>query len=215
MLERPPRNGLRLGICPDRAYTIRVARKRHWVNSESARLVFCTTTVLDFAHVFADFRLRSLMAASLLSDLRHYGATLHAYVVMSHHVHFVAHLPEDLTMSKLMDRVKSNAARRIMPRLSARQKALLLEQTGLNCRTFWQRSFRGIAIGAKGFSRAVNYVHFNPVKAEVVATEEEYHWSSARWWANCLWNDETGIEVTDQMICEFCDLSDLKIKGRR
>jgi hypothetical protein len=58
---------------------------KHYRNSkEPGASSFVTATVLDFVMVFADPFNADLMAASLLDDLRHYGAELWAFVVMGH-----------------------------------------------------------------------------------------------------------------------------------
>ena len=53
-------------------------------------LIFATTTCLDFVHAFCPEPARDLMALSLLDDFRRYNAILSAFVVMPHHIHFVA-----------------------------------------------------------------------------------------------------------------------------
>jgi putative transposase len=189
-------------------------RQRHWINLPHAQLVFCTTTVLNFVHAFREPWLRGIMTGSLLHDHRHYGVVLHSFVVMSHHMHFVSYLPENRTMSWFMERVKSNAAKRILPRLPQRYFDELSDQTGLNKRTFWQRSFRGIGLeGGHDFWTRVNYVHYNPVRAELCEQPGDYHWSSGRLWDSGLWGEEQGLPITDELISEFCHLGDLRIRG--
>ena len=107
MVVSPPRDS------PLRGNLEQVARYRHFRNHGAERQwVFVTTTCLDFVHAFREPAIRDLMAASLIEDLKHYGSTLHAFVVMPHHVHFIAVVPEGKTIGWLMNRVKSNAARR-------------------------------------------------------------------------------------------------------
>jgi REP element-mobilizing transposase RayT len=76
---------------------------------------YVTSTIIDFVMVFSQPANANLMAGSLLSDLRFYRAELYAFVVMGHHFHFLVVPPEHMTMSQLMDRLKSNAAKRLVP----------------------------------------------------------------------------------------------------
>ena len=124
--------------------------------------------------------MRTRMARSLLSDCLYYGATLHAYVVMPHHVHFVATLPEDRDDSWFVQRIKTNSAKALMPLLLDEERAGFAEQEGLNLRSFWMRSFRGLPLLSEGiFHQKVYYTHQNPVRAGYAETFEAYPWSSA------------------------------------
>ncbi len=40
------------------------------------------------------------------------------------------------------------------------------------------------------FMQKVNYVHQNPVRAELVSRATDYHWASARIWRECPLDDE-------------------------
>lgn len=44
--------------------------------------------------------------------------------------------------------------------------------------------------GEDTFMQKVNYIHQNPVRAGLVESPEDYHWSSARWWNKCPAQDE-------------------------
>ena len=71
-----------------------MARYRHWKNwGEGGEVIFLSTAVLDFAPVFRNTEFADLMAASLLSDHRHYGAALFAFVVMPSHIHTLSGVP--------------------------------------------------------------------------------------------------------------------------
>jgi REP element-mobilizing transposase RayT len=139
-----------------------------------------TTTCLDFCHAFARSEMRTRMARSLLDDCVHYGVPLHAYVVMSHHVHFVATLPPDRDVAWVVQRIKSNAAKALLPRLTPAELAGFDQQRGLDGRTFWMRSFRGLPLLTEAmFHQKVWYTHQNPVRAGYVPDAEAYPWSSA------------------------------------
>ena len=124
------------------------------------------------------------MAASMVEDFRRTGSFLHAFVVMIHHVHFLATLAEGVSVSQLVARIKRNSSRRIRPLLSPEVASQLKQQAGLNESQFWKRSFRSIVVSTpKVFSQKMVYIHQNPVRAGGSECTEDYRWSSAATYA--------------------------------
>lgn len=167
---------------------------KHYKNQgQAGDVVFVTATCLDFAHLFAREELRSAMRASLLSDLARTKTVLHAYVVMTHHIHLVVKAPDALDPQALLKLVKKNSCDRLSPLLSSGERAQLAQQTGLNSRKFWQRSFRSLVVERnKTFWQKVGYVHENPMRAGLCQTAEDYGWSSARAFTERRWSWEEG-----------------------
>lgn len=97
--------------------------------------------------------------------LMHY--TLHNFVVMPNHVHML--ITPLAQASKIMQSLKSFTG------LEA-NRAL-----GVTGRPFWQdESYDRLARDGKEFSRIARYIEMNPVTAGLVASPEEFAWSSAR-----------------------------------
>ncbi|HEV1285697.1 MAG TPA: transposase [Bryobacteraceae bacterium] len=91
---------------------------------------------------------------------------LHCYVVMANHVHLL--FTPRIEVSKLMKSLK---------RFTAREGNRILEFTG---RPFWQdESYDRLVRDSDEFRRITRYIEMNPVKAGLVATPEEFQWSSA------------------------------------
>jgi REP element-mobilizing transposase RayT len=108
----------------------------------------------------------------MVADALHYGADtlhlydIHAWVIMSNHVHFLIdpHAP----IPRITRAIKS---------YSAKQANIVLGRTGQH---FWAlESYDRWVRGPEEFEKIVRYIEFNPVKAGVVSTPEEYRWSSA------------------------------------
>ena len=188
---------------------------KHYRNSqEPGRTTFFTSTVLDFVKVFADASTADLMAASLLSDIQFYGAELWAFVVMGHHIHLLATPAENMTASGLMQRIKGNAARRLLPRLSEGHVLQLGSQRGLNKRSLWKVSFRSIPIiNRKMLDQKIRYIHLNPVRARLCDRPEDYRWSSCWMYGGGRYDWERGLSVDDDLIGVFCDPAALRIGG--
>ena len=99
-----------------------MARQRHWVNrAKEGDSVFLTTTVLDFVHTFARDEPRSAMMKAILLECRRRRVVLHAFVVMPHHIHLAARMPDDLSFLRLKTLCPS-ARPTTKPSLEARGK---------------------------------------------------------------------------------------------
>lgn len=97
------------------------------------------------------------------AELEHYE--IHAWVIMPNHVHLL--LTPCVSLSKLLGSLKSTTAKRAN---------LLLCQTS---HPFWQdESYDHLVRNDDEFRRVQRYIENNPVRAGLVATAEEYRWSS-------------------------------------
>jgi putative transposase len=91
---------------------------------------------------------------------------LHAWVIMSNHVHVL--LNPLVPVWKITRAVKN---------VSARDANLVLERTG---NAFWQDEFYDHWVrDSQEFKRIVRYIEANPMKAGLVNSVEEWPWSSA------------------------------------
>ncbi len=188
-----------------------MARYRHRLNfGENNQLVFLTTSVLSFALVFARDEMRNLMAASLLNDIAYYRAGLHAFVVMPHHIHLLARMPMGKDSSWLMNRLKSNSPKRLLPRLTLEERTQFADQAGLNDRALWQVSFRAFTIDSEyGFMQKVEYIHNNPVRKGLCEKATNWFCCSAWMFDEGLWNEEDGLRITPGLVQRFAGPSGL------
>lgn len=91
---------------------------------------------------------------------------LHSYVIMPNHVHLLG--TPAIALPDLMQRIKGATA------LWANR---LLGRSG---RKFWQEEyFDRIVRNRTEFTRIQRYIEWNPVKAGLAATPEEFPWSSS------------------------------------
>jgi len=98
------------------------------------------------------------------AEIGHYK--LHAFVIMSNHVHLL--LTPHINVSKLLCSLKAAAAKRAN---------LLLGQTG---QPFWQdESYDRLVRNGEEFRRIQRYIENNPVKAGIVSRAKDYPYSSA------------------------------------
>lgn len=120
------------------------------------------------------------MVLSLLRDCHYYGANVHAFVIMSNHIHLLVTPGVEETISNLMRNIKRRSTNLPLPLLNDYEKSQLNVQRGLNQHEFWKEGFRGNPMHTSTiFRQKANYIHQNPVRAGLSNQAELYDWSSA------------------------------------
>jgi putative transposase len=101
-------------------------------------------------------------AALELIRARH-QARIYAYVLMPEHVHLLINEPPSILLAQLLKALKQTTSRK-------------LKKDG---KQFWQKRYfdRNIR-GEAARSEVIRYIHRNPVKRGLVASPEQYRWSS-------------------------------------
>lgn len=97
--------------------------------------------------------------------LRH-NCALHAYVLMTNHVHLLVTPREPGGVSRMMQAI----GRRYVGGFNARYR-----RTG----TLWEGRFKSALVDSERYTLACyRYIELNPVRAGIVTTPEAYRWSS-------------------------------------
>jgi putative transposase len=103
------------------------------------------------------------------------------YVVMPEHFHLLISEPETKTPSTVMQVLKQRSAQALLPRRKRRdprQRALFGDESK---RAFWQSRFYDFNVWTtKKRVEKLRYMHRNPVKRGLVASPEQWRWSSYR-----------------------------------
>jgi putative transposase len=96
------------------------------------------------------------------------GIALHAYVLMTNHVHLLLTPPAAGRLSIAMSRLGQH----YVPRFNRRHG-----RTG----TLWEGRFKSCLVDSDRYLlSAQRYIELNPVRAAMVASPEQYRWSSVR-----------------------------------
>ena len=141
-------------------------RNRGLINGPS--LFFVTATTIEHYNYFDnDFRLQ-IASESMREVFSTKHIRLNAYVIMSNHIHFLAYFEEGgRQLSGFMISLKGIIRHRIVGNSK-----------------IWEKRFDDEVIKTEQMLRnTINYIHWNPVKAGLVETPEDYPYSSARIWA--------------------------------
>ena len=115
----------------------------------------------------------------LLSELLpRYQVYLHAYVLMTNHIHFLMTPEESDSISNLMRVLGSRYAQKINKRY---------ERTG----TMWEGRHKSSVVDSESYLlKCYRYIELNPVTASMVDMPEEYRWSS---YGVNAWGDESTL----------------------
>ena len=102
----------------------------------------------------------------LAEGLEYSQSRLHAYVLMSNHVHLLVSASEPSNLSKLPQFV----GRKYVPYFNHKYG-----RTG----TIWEGRFKASSIDSEGYLLACyRYIEMNPVRAGMVESPKDYRWSS-------------------------------------
>ncbi len=119
---------------------------------------------------------------------RRLGVALHAWVLMSNHVHLLLTPPSPAHASRLMQ---------ALGRRYVRYVNLTYRRSG----TLWEGRFRACAVHAEDYLLScMRYIELNPVRAGMVADPGDYRWSSYR---------QNGLGLADPMLTEHPLYTDL------
>lgn len=93
---------------------------------------------------------------------------VHAWVLMTNHVHLLVTPPAPEAVSQLMQTL-------------GRRYVRYFNETHERSGTLWEGRYRACAVHAEGYLLAcMRYIELNPVRAGLVAYPAEYRWSSCR-----------------------------------
>ena len=172
---------------------------------DSIYLFFVTTTVQNFIKIFTDVRYCQVIIDNLNFYRRKYGFKLIAYVIMPEHLHLIVLTKANATLSSFMrDFNKYTSVQIKRMQLSDNNKKLISifrkNATGYRNQEFklWMDRFDRLVLNTpKILQQKVDYIHFNPVRANLVKDILEWKYSSAR---NYYLDDHSVIRIDNEVV---------------
>jgi REP element-mobilizing transposase RayT len=166
-----------------------------FVISQDSPGFYITIVTKNRLPVFQTDKMRELLCRAIDEARKSPQFLLFAYVIMLDHVHLLTSRPS--TVSDLLRRIKGITARRIIDYLKVNgyESSLAKLQHQERERRFkyslWQTEKNVLPVFSEGmFMEKVNYIHGNPVRAQLVDEAIDYRWSSARIWKGLPLEDE-------------------------
>lgn len=153
---------------------------------------FLTLTIVEWIDIFSRKIYKDIFIDSLKFCIKHKGLQLHAFVIMTNHVHLIASSNKDVKLVNVIRDLKRFTAKEIYgtvknePEESRRNWLLwLFESQGKRSSSnvnfkVWIHENHPIALDTNlSLERRLEYLHQNPVKAGICHTPEDYVYSSA------------------------------------
>ena len=168
------------------------------------QLNFLTLTVVGWIDIFSRATHRDLIIKSLEYCQKNKGLAVHAYVIMSNHIHLVSRAKKENNrgLSHILCDFKKFTSRAIIDAVKhqpeSRRDWLLYmfeHHAKFNSNNpkhqFWMQKNHPTALWLPTvIQQKVNYIHANPVKAKIVKKASHYLYSSA---INYETNNEQGL----------------------
>ncbi|WP_431291697.1 REP-associated tyrosine transposase [Pedobacter sp. P26] len=177
---------------------------------DSTEIYFVSFAVVGWIDVFTRAVYRDILLGSLSYCRKEKGLKLHAWVIMSNHVHLIISSKEGYLLPNIMRDLKKYSAFRILKEIkestteSRKEWMLYLfskagQQNSNNKNfQFWRQDNHPIALDPHldMFDERINYLHNNPVEAGIVANAADYLYSSA-----IDYEEGKGLIEIDMLIC--------------
>lgn len=157
---------------------------------------FLTMTIVDWMPLFINKEIVSILFDSIKFMQNERSLSLYAFVVMEHHLHFIA---SNDHLDKTIKEFKSFTARNIIDYLRERNSTALLEKLKgaklshkkESTYQVWQEgNHPEEIISEKMLIQKIEYIHNNPVRRGYVDEPSQWRYSSAR-----NYNGEEGLLV--------------------
>lgn len=157
-----------------------------------AGIHFITFAVVEWVDVFSRKQYRDIVIDSLRYCQQQKGLKIHAWCIMSNHVHLIISAAHNNTSDILRD-FKKFTSKEIIKAIEENDKesrkdwmlAVFREAGSLNSRNntyqFWRQDNQPKELFSPQFTvQKICYIHNNPVEAGLVEKPEDYLYSSAK-----------------------------------
>ena len=168
--------------------------KKFQISRDSPAL-YITVTAKDRLPVFQTDAIKVVTCRAIDEARKSGGFLLFAYVLMPDHLHLLTDQPK--TSAEVLRYVKGLTARRVIDYVKEKNYESSLKKLQHDDwkrehkYSLWQQEKNVFSIfSERMFMQKVNYIHLNPVRAELVERAIDYPWSSARIWQGCALDDE-------------------------
>ncbi len=155
---------------------------------------FITSSIVGKLPLFLNPEISSIITDGLQFLIKERNIKVYACVIMPDHIHFIS---EGTDLAKHISSFKSFTARSIVDYLTRENRSkelIVLRNQKLAHKTdreyqIWTEGFHPKQISSDQImEQKVNYIHYNPVKAGLVANQLDWEYSSAEFYSGGLSN---------------------------
>jgi len=153
---------------------------------------FVTLTIVEWIDVFMRPAYKSIIVDSLNYCIANKGLQVYCWCLMSNHLHMIVSAPEGNSLSDILRDFKKFTSKEItdtIKKIPESRRDWLLNlfwYAGKNDKKLknfkvWQEGSDAREIDSTEFlDQKMEYIHNNPLRAEIVANQSDYLYSSAR-----------------------------------
>ncbi|MDB5263748.1 MAG: transposase [Adhaeribacter sp.] len=154
-------------------------------------LYYLTLTVVDWVDVFTRPAYKHILLDALRYCQQAKGLELYAWCLKSNHLHLIASAKEGQNLSNILRDFKKFTSKAILKAIGEEPESRrnwLVDRFAFAARQdvkvkdykFWQEGNEAKEVNSNAFlEQKSNYIHQNPVRAEIVSEPEHYLYSSA------------------------------------
>lgn len=168
-----------------------MARNGYIIRDQQA-VYYMTFTIVGWIDIFSRQIYRDMFIDSLKYCQQNKGMHLHAYVIMTNHVHLIVSVDEGLSISNFVRDCKKFTSKQILAEIESNltesRRDWMLHQfkyyASRHSRNehyqLWEQDNHFVELSSPAFTQQkIDYIHDNPVKAGWVYKAEDYVYSSA------------------------------------
>jgi REP element-mobilizing transposase RayT len=152
---------------------------------------FITFSVIEWIDVFTRKMYADIIVESLIFCQKNKGLNIHAWCLMSNHIHLIVSTNEPFTLSDFLRDFKKHTSSKIVKAIEENQRESrrnwmlwIFKKAGENNKRnetyqFWQQDNHPIECSSNEILQSkLKYLHENPVRAGIVRNENDYLYSS-------------------------------------
>ena len=164
----------------------------HYKVSDDQLPHFVTSTIVGWVDALTRDAYKDIICESLVFCQKEKGMQLHAWVIMSNHIHLIVSAQSGYIISNIMRDFKKFTSKKIVRAIALNnqesRKGWMLNMFRFSGQTnasnevdqFWQSDYHPVALDTEEKMRQkLNYLHENPVRAGIVWEAQQYRYSSA------------------------------------
>ena len=147
---------------------------------------FVTATILNWHPLLKQEKYKNLILESLRFLVKSNRIILYAYCIMDTHIHLIWQVKGDIALSVIRRDFFKYTAQQFKRDLDEYDPEVLISFASTQADRkyqIWERNTLCIDLFTDAvFDQKLNYIHYNPVAAGICLYEEEYTYSSARFY---------------------------------
>ena len=155
---------------------------------------FFTATILEWKHLLKPDQFKNIITGSLQLLVTDKRIIVYGFVVMSNHIHIIWQVEDTYDLDDVQLSFMKYTAQMMLKELrNNHPKVLDMFKVKAADRKYqiWERNPLSVSLWNRSvFEQKLDYIHYNPVRANLVFLPEDYRYSSAAFYmsGNSEWN---------------------------